>query len=154
MALFCNLQYPLPQSPFHSSLEIQNKSKINTNTTYSLNSHRIRSNCSSLNLLTSATLRLNTCFPIQLFPTNFFDIRMGSQFNNLDRNARSVVPSVNGSNPDLNSFISRVAYASSSVVHFPRRSGCCLAVVFFLVGEDEDDVSPTAELAVSAEPMT
>ena len=92
--------------------------------TYSLNSHRIRSNCSSLNRPTSATRRLNTCLPIQLIPTNFLDIRIGSQFNNLDKNARNVVPSVNGSKPDLNSLISRVAYASSSVVHLPRRSGC------------------------------
>ena len=35
--------------------------------------------------------------------TYFLDIRIGSQFNNLLRNVRNVVPSVSGNNPDLNS---------------------------------------------------
>src|SRR5210317_1925927 len=80
--------------------------------------------------LISATLLRNTCFPIQLFPTNFLDMRIGSQFNNLERKFRNVVPSVNGSRPLLNSLISRLAYASSSVVHLPLRNGWG---VFFLL---------------------
>ena len=56
---------------------------------------------------------------------------MGSQFNNLDRKLRNVVPSVNGNSPALNSLINRLAYISSSDVHFPRRNGC--DVVFFFV---------------------
>ena len=51
---------------------------------------------------------------------------MGSQFNNLDKKLRRVVPSVNGSNPDLKRLMRRVAYSSSSGVHLPRRrrAGC------------------------------
>jgi hypothetical protein len=63
-----------------------------------------------------------------LLPTNFFEILIGSQFSSLDKNVRNVVPSVNGNNPALNSSIRRLAYASSSGVHFPRRS----AGLFFL----------------------
>ena len=48
---------------------------------------------------------------------------MGSQFSSLLRNVRSVVPSVSGSSPSLNSAISRFAYASSSWVHLPLRGG-------------------------------
>ena len=71
----------------------------------------------------SAVLLRKTCFPIHLLPTNFFDILIGSQFNNLDKKVRNVVPSVKGKSPPLNSSISRCAYASSSAVHLPRRSG-------------------------------
>lgn len=57
---------------------------------------------------------------MQLVPTNFFEIRIGSQFRSFERNVRSVVPSVNGRRPDLNSWMSRFAYSSSSGVHLPR----------------------------------
>jgi hypothetical protein len=79
----------------------------------------------------SATRLRNTCFPMQLFPTNFFDILIGSQFKSFERKFRKVVPSVSGRSPDLNSLIRRLAYASSSAVHLPRRSGC---PPFFLDG--------------------
>lgn len=59
---------------------------------------------------------------MQLSPTNFFDIRIGSQLSTLDRKVRNVVPSMRGSVPTLNSVISRLEYASSSSVHCPRRS--------------------------------
>lgn len=51
-------------------------------------------------------LTVPTCFPMQLVPTNFLDIRMGSQFSIMLRNVLSVVPSVKGSKPALNSWIS------------------------------------------------
>ena len=92
-------------------------------TTHSLNSTRIRSIWSTESLLMSATRLRNTCFPMQLFPTNFFDILIGSQFKSFERKLRKVVPSVSGRSPDLNSLMRRLAYASSSVVHLPRRSG-------------------------------
>mmetsp|Transcript_3578 Transcript_3578/g.5490 ORF Transcript_3578/g.5490 Transcript_3578/m.5490 type:complete len:346 (-) Transcript_3578:816-1853(-) len=65
--------------------------------------------CSVVMRLISATLLRKTCFPIQLFPTNFLDIRIGSQFNSLERKFRNVVPSVNGSKPLLNSPMRRLA---------------------------------------------
>lgn len=42
---------------------------------------------------------------MQFDPTNFFDIRIGSQLSMMLRNVLSVVPSVSGSNPALNSWI-------------------------------------------------
>ena len=48
---------------------------------------------------------------------------MGSQLSNFDKKVRRVVPSVKNSRPALNSWMSRLAYASSSGVHFPRRRG-------------------------------
>ena len=87
----------------------------------------------------SATRLRNTCFPMQLFPTNFFDILIGSQFNSFERKFRKVVPSVSGRSPDLNSLIRRLAYASSSVVHLPRRSGC---PPFFLDGAPSPPTPP------------
>lgn len=42
---------------------------------------------------------------MQFDPTNFFDIRIGSQFSMMLRNVLNVVPSVSGSNPALNSWI-------------------------------------------------
>ena len=78
---------------------------------------------------------------MQLFPTNFFDILIGSQFSNFDKKLRNVVPSVNGSSPDLNSLIRRLAYASSSVVHFPRRRGCP-PLFFDWVGAPESATPP------------
>ena len=53
-------------------------------------------------------------FPMQFPPTNFLDIRIGSQLSNLDKKVRNVVPSVNGNNPILNSEINLLAYDSSS----------------------------------------
>ncbi len=51
-------------------------------------------------------LALDTCvvlagatFPMQFEPTNFFEMRMGSQFRSLLKKVRRVVPSVNGSKP-------------------------------------------------------
>ena len=86
----------------------------------------------------SAVLLRNTCFPIQLLPTNFFEIRMGSQLSSFERKVRSVVPSVRGKRPALNSCMSRLAYPSSSVVHFPRRRG---GPFFFPddIGDDDDE---------------
>ena len=79
--------------------------------------------CSGVNRLISAVRLRNTCLPIQLLPTNFLEMRIGSQLRSLDRKVRRVVPSVNGRRPDLNSWMSRLAYASSSGVHLPRRRG-------------------------------
>lgn len=91
--------------------------------THSLSSARLCWICSVVRRLISAVLRLNTCFPIQLLPTNFFEILIGSQLSNFDKNVRSVVPSVKGKRPALNSIMRRFAYASSSGVHFPLRKG-------------------------------
>lgn len=59
---------------------------------------------------------------MQFAPTNFFEMRIGSQLSSLDRNVRSVVPSASGKRPALNSWIRRFAKDSSSGVHLPRRS--------------------------------
>ena len=69
------------------------------------------------------------CFPMHLLPTNFFEMRMGSQLRSLLRNVLSVVPSVKGNNPLLNSWIRRLAYSSSCERHIPgrRRCGLCFA---------------------------
>lgn len=112
---------------------------VGRETTHSLNSTRIRSIWSTESLLMSTTRLRNTCFPMQLFPTNFFDILIGSQFNSFERKFRKVVPSVSGRSPDLNSLIRRLAYASSSVVHLPRRSGC---PPFFLDGAPSPPTTP------------
>ncbi len=97
----------------------------------------------------SATRLRNTCFPMQLFPTNFFDILIGSQFRSFERKFRSVVPSVRGRSPDLNSLIRRLAYASSSAVHFPRRRGCC-PPLFLDVAPSHPPPPPPEELEVSS----
>jgi hypothetical protein len=41
----------------------------------------------------------NTCLPMQFPPTNFLEMRIGSQFSSLDKKVRSVVPSVSGKRP-------------------------------------------------------
>lgn len=90
-------------------------------------------------------------FPIQFPPTNFLDIRIGSQFSSLDKKVRKVVPSVNGSSPILNSEINLFAYDSSSPVHLPR-----LKPAFFvfdiesfilLLSEREEEIIPSANAA-------
>ena len=39
----------------------------------------------------SCCRRRNTCLPMQLLPTNFFEMRIGSQFKSLLRNVRSLL---------------------------------------------------------------
>jgi len=46
---------------------------------------------------------------MQFDPTNFLDMRIGSQLRSLERNVRRVVPSVRGRRPALNSWIRRFA---------------------------------------------
>lgn len=91
--------------------------------TYSLSSARLCWICSGVKRFMSAFRRRKTCFPMQLLPTNFLEMRMGSQLSSLLRKVRSVVPSVKGNSPALNSWMRRLAYASSSAVHLPRRRG-------------------------------
>lgn len=45
---------------------------------------------------------------MQFDPTNFFDMRIGSQLSMMLRNVLSVVPSVSGSKPALNSWINLI----------------------------------------------
>ena len=55
-------------------------------------------------------------------PENFFDTRIGAQFNKSASNARMVVPSGQfGTLPVLNNSATFSAYASSSRVHWPNR---------------------------------
>ena len=62
-------------------------------------------------------------------PVNFFVIRIGSHWSFSDKYVRSVVPAGASRKPELKSWMTRATYASSSTVHFPRRSR------FLLLGE-------------------
>ena len=90
-------------------------------------------------------------FPMQFPPTNFLDIRIGSQLSNLDKKVRNVVPSVNGNNPILNSEINLLAYDSSSPVHLPllKPAFLVLDIVSFilLLSDSEEDIIPSANAA-------
>ena len=59
--------------------------------------------CSGVRRFKSAVRRRKTCLPMQLEPTNFLLMRIGSQLSSLERKVRRVVPSVKGNKPALNS---------------------------------------------------
>mmetsp|Transcript_26255 Transcript_26255/g.73293 ORF Transcript_26255/g.73293 Transcript_26255/m.73293 type:complete len:303 (-) Transcript_26255:237-1145(-) len=94
--------------------------------------------CSGVSRFKSAVRLRKTCFPMQLLPTNFFEILMGSQLSNFERKVRRVVPSVSGSKPALNSWMRRLAYASSSGVHLPLRNGGPFFLLLDTLPELED----------------
>ena len=91
---------------------------------------------------------------MQFPPTNFLDIRMGSQFKSLDKNVLNVVPSVSGNNPILNSEINLFAYDSSSAVHFPLLRPAFLVFdiesLTLLLSDKDDEIIPSAKAASCA----
>lgn len=62
------------------------------------------------------------CFPMQFEPTNFLEILIGSQLSMMLRKVRSVVPSVRGSSPALNSWINLSVYNNKRTREI-RKSG-------------------------------
>jgi len=66
---------------------------------------------------------VNTRFPMDASPANFFVMRMGSQWSLSLRKLRRVVPGAQFSIPRSNSRMIADVYISSSIVHLPFRRG-------------------------------